>query len=420
MQKIGSISTAIVIAAIVSLVGLTLFFVLGFSRVEAGLTVGLLMLGLAQIINLTVRDRGEIDVDGIRESVAELSLSLDSVKREQEALRGQVIALEERSDEETAKRESQIQSQMAMLEELVDQLAEGIKRVERPVLAEVETGPSDASEEPVAAAMPEPSTAARDAEILATVRRALEQDRVDLYLQPIVTLPQRRTRYYEGLTRLRGASGEIILPSAYVRVAERAGVMPDIDNLLLTRCVQIVRRMVERNRELGVFCNISAHSLLDVDFFPKFVTFMRENSDLADALFFEFAQETVDAFGPLENESLAALRALGFSFSLDRVTRLDLDAETLARKGFRFVKVDCELLLHRSHEAGAQIHGADLSELLRRSGVEMIVEKIEQERQVIDLLDYDVSYGQGYLFSAPRPVRGEVLEQTRLRATGTD
>jgi cyclic-di-GMP phosphodiesterase TipF (flagellum assembly factor) len=28
---------------------------------------------------------------------------------------------------------------------------------------------------------------------------------------------------------------------------------------------------------------------------------------------------------------------------------------------------------------------------------------------VVDLLDYDVRFGQGFLFSPPRPVRGEVL-----------
>jgi cyclic-di-GMP phosphodiesterase TipF (flagellum assembly factor) len=177
--------------------------------------------------------------------------------------------------------------------------------------------------------------------------------------------------------------------------------------------------MVERNRDLGIFCNISAHSLLDAEFFPRFIEFMRGNADLSNAVFFEFSQETVNAFGPLEHESLSALRELGFSFSLDRVTRLDFDAEALALRGFRFIKVDCDTLLNRSREAGAQIHGADLSELLRRSGIEMIVEKIETERSVIDLLDYDVAFGQGYLFSAPRPVRGEVLERAPLRATGT-
>ena len=145
----------------------------------------------------------------------------------------------------------------------------------------------------------------------------------------------------------------------------------------------------------------------------------QHNRELSEALHFEFSQAMADAFGPLEHESLGALRELGFTFSMDRVARLDFSAEALARLGFGFVKVDCDLLLNRSTEARAQIHGADLSRLLGRFGIELIVEKIEHEHTVIDLLEYDFSFGQGYLFSTPRPVRGDILESAPLRMACT-
>ena len=53
---------------------------------------------------------------------------------------------------------------------------------------------------------------------------------------------------------------------------------------------------------------------------------------------------------------------------------------------------------------------ADLSDLLGRFGIDLIADKIEGEGSVVDLLDYDVRYGQGFLFSAPRPVRAEALQ----------
>ena len=40
----------------------------------------------------------------------------------------------------------------------------------------------------------------------------------------------------------------------------------------------------------------------------------------------------------------------------------------------------------------------------------MIAERIETETTVVDLLDYDVRFGQGFLFSPPRPVRAEALQ----------
>jgi len=68
------------------------------------------------------------------------------------------------------------------------------------------------------------------------------------------------------------------------------------------------------------------------------------------------------------------------------------------------------LLLSRTAAPNADIHPADFSDLLGRYGIDLIAEKIEREGTVVDLLDYDVRFGQGVLFSPPRPVRSEVLQ----------
>ncbi len=46
---------------------------------------------------------------------------------------------------------------------------------------------------------------------------------------------------------------------------------------------------------------------------------------------------------------------------------------------------------------------------MARNGIDLIGERIENESMVVDLLDYDVRYRSGFLFSAPRPVRAEAL-----------
>src|SRR5262249_56126097 len=60
--------------------------------------------------------------------------------------------------------------------------------------------------------------------------------------------------------------------------------------------------------------------------------------------------------------------------------------------------------------AATDIDPGDLSDLLARFGIDLIAEKIENEGIVVDLLDDDVRYGQGFLFSPPRPVRAEALQ----------
>jgi cyclic-di-GMP phosphodiesterase, flagellum assembly factor TipF len=246
--------------------------------------------------------------------------------------------------------------------------------------------------------------------VAAMIRDAVEVNRLDLYLQPMVTLPQRKVRYYEALARLRTGDGEVLAPTDFLAHAEEAGLMPRIDNLMLFRCVQVVRRLLAKNREIGMFCNVSALTLADPQFFPQFNEFVDANRALAPALVLEFTQSAYRALGPMENESLAALASHGFRFSLDNVTDLRLEPRDLSERGFRFLKVPAKLLLDRTGAAVSDIHPADLSGLLARFGIELIGEKIESEGIVVDLLDYDVKYGQGFLFSPPRPVRAEIMQ----------
>ena len=242
------------------------------------------------------------------------------------------------------------------------------------------------------------------------ISKAADANRIDLYLQPIVTLPQRKVRYYEAVSRLRTEDGDIIPAGDFIDIAESVGLMPKIDNLAIFRCVQVTRRLLLKSRDVGLFCNISAASLTDALMFRQFLDFMDANRALASSLMFEFTQEAYRNFGPIEHESLAALAERGFRFSMDHVTDLHMEPNELANRAFRFLKVPARLLLNKTASNQSDIDPEDLSDLLARSGIDLIAERVETETTVVDLLDYDVRFGQGFLFSPPRPVRAEALQ----------
>jgi cyclic-di-GMP phosphodiesterase TipF (flagellum assembly factor) len=270
--------------------------------------------------------------------------------------------------------------------------------------------PAPVAPAPVAVAPVQKPEAEKGAspEMLAAIRSAIEANRIDLHLQPIVTLPQRKVRYYEAMSRLRTQSGDVVLAAEFISQAEAGGLMPKIDNLVVFRCVQVLRRLLLKNREVGVFCNLSVATLTDAVVFPQLLEFLDANRAIAPSLVLEFTQSGLRGAGPIETESLAALKACGFHFSMDNVTDLRLEPRELASRGFRFVKLRASLILNRSGIT-ADIHPGDLPDLLARFGIDLIAEKIESEGSVVDLLDFDVKFGQGFLFSPPRPVRAEAL-----------
>jgi len=247
-------------------------------------------------------------------------------------------------------------------------------------------------------------------ELLETIRSSLEDNRVDLYLQPIVSLPQRKLRYYEALSRLRDKSGQVIMPAQYMQVAGQAGLMSVVDNLLLFRCVQIVRRLTQKSRDIGIFCNISGDTLTDKEFFPQFLDYMRVNKDLAGQIIFEFSQQAVIKAGLEGERNLTTLANMGFALSMDHVDTLALDFLRLKAIGFRHLKVRAATMLRGMNNAGAAVAAEDFKKLLTRHGLNLIAERVEDEKTVVQLLDYAVDYAQGYLFGEPRAVREDSLK----------
>lgn len=235
-------------------------------------------------------------------------------------------------------------------------------------------------------------------QILNIMHHALEENRVDLYLQPVVSLPSRKVCYYEAFSRVRDDTGHIIFPRQYLPVIEEAGLIGTLDNLLLFRCIQTIRRLGARRPGIKFFCNISPASLEDEEFFPQFVDFMLNNEDLANRLVFEFAEADIARQSNEVMRQLNAMGRKGFALSMDQVTDMTFNFPDLAERYIRFVKIDARTMLSQSRD----IHPGDLREAFRRFQIELIVEKIEDEKTVVDLLDHNVGYGQGFLFGEPR------------------
>lgn len=245
-----------------------------------------------------------------------------------------------------------------------------------------------------------------ETELLETIRNALEHSRVDLYLQPIVSLPKRTLRFYEALSRLRTEDGAVIMPAQYIKLAAPAGLMPVIDNLLLSRSVQIVRRLTQKQRDIGIFCNISGDSLNDGAFFPRLLEFMHHNRDLAGQIVFEFAQEALQRSSADGDANLEYLASLGFALSLDQVDSVEIDFARLKKLGFRHIKIRASTLTQVEDNWRATV---ELMKRLERHGLDLIAERVEDEGTARQLLDLGVDFAQGYLFGGPRAVRDDSL-----------
>ena len=337
----------------------------------------------------------------LEERLFEVEKKTRDTKERMDVVEARTEAVESTVKHELTERRDALVTEMKQLESLIDRLSNSFEAK----LSETET-----------AALPP-----RDDAALRAVKDALSDGRVDLHLQPIVSLPRRRVSFYEGFTRLRRPDGSLILPAEFLDPARRAGLLGMIDNMSLFRCVQIVRRLAERDRRVGVFCNISVASLEDDAFFPHFHEFMMENRDLSGAVIFEIRADKFETRSRKMRENMEKLTALGFRFSLDHAGDLNLDLPRLQDAGVRFVKMNGDQLISDLRDPdGARpicsinrpLDGEDVSAVFSRYGVTLIAEKLEDETTVVQILEYDIPYGQGHVFGAPRPIKSSLMEET--------
>jgi cyclic-di-GMP phosphodiesterase TipF (flagellum assembly factor) len=380
MLRLTELIVAIGLMLIAGAVGGAAYLILGLARAEAAVVAlaAFTVLALYYLAVVRARDRREA-----ARQIVDLSRGIADLARQ--------LGLQERRFGTLERRtETALQKLSARHEAPV---------VDTPAITQVEASPVREPETP--------APAFDETTMTALIRQAIASEGIEIHLQPIVTLPERKVCCYEAFARLRGPNGELLRPPDFLAVAERAGLIAEIDCLMAFGCVRVVRRLTAGGSDIAIFCNFSRATLTDRATFGRIADFMDANRALAPHLVFEFALASWRAMEAHEQEALSILAGFGFQFSLDHVTDLRFDPHELADRRCAYVKVPAALLLGMRREEGGAKAAAEFPAALADAGIKLIAEKIEAETTAMDLIDLDVRLGQGMLFSAPRPVRPE-------------
>lgn len=407
--------------------GAVLYYAAGVTPVEAAFSALALLFGLLTVETVSARAR---DLREANERLETLSRAAADIATQVTDLHLRLEKIEYAPAPEAADLKlhtEPLAQEISDLAGLVEDLAKTVSEHEG-LLAQKQIFAAPSPPAPGAAAAPRsaspdaapPASAAavpvnplgqlRDNEVAVLIRDALANERLDVHLQPIVTLPQRKARFYKAVSRLRLPEGNLIEAKHFIASARRSGVVMQLDENLVQASLQVVRKLSAKSRDIGIFFNIAPETLTDRAAFNTVMNVLNANRAIAPSVFVEIAQSDFRSPEPVYRESLNELREHGFRLAIDQVSDLHIDPQAMAERGVRYLKVTAELLLGRMPQANAQVHPADLVDLLGRYGIDLIGEKIETEIAVADLLDSNLGFGQGSLFGPPRPIRSDVLK----------
>jgi cyclic-di-GMP phosphodiesterase TipF (flagellum assembly factor) len=242
--------------------------------------------------------------------------------------------------------------------------------------------------------------AQKNSQIAELLHHAVRNDRIAVFAQPIVALPQRKARMVEIYGRVRGQEGEYVPAARYLATARGEKLVPAIDNLLLLRCLELLRVQVHAEL-LPHTINIASETLNDTGFMGDLVSFLSEHRALAEKLIFEVQHDDLVKVDATLLPVMDGLSRLGVRFSVDGVKSAAPQISLLRSRHIKFLKLDAQWMLREFGGDKGMAQIAALKKQLDAAGIDLIVEKIENEQVLREILDLNIDYGQGYLFGKP-------------------
>src|SRR5215213_5217820 len=233
MERLSAVFIAFCMTLIAASVGVVTYLSFGFTGMEASVVIIATLTALVMVNSVTGRQRDRSDLGGqiadVSRGTADIARQVSELDRRIVAMEGEVAAAMDNCRVATEPLASEIDELGQLVKELADAVAAHEQMLESAIHSATPARPTaihapslapeparterpDAidraelgePEKPAARATSGHFKGMEQAEIVAEIARAIEANRVDLFLQPVVTLPQRKVRYYEALTRLRG------------------------------------------------------------------------------------------------------------------------------------------------------------------------------------------------------------------------
>ncbi len=242
------------------------------------------------------------------------------------------------------------------------------------------------------------------------VASALGEDDLVLFLQPIVTLPDKEPIYYQTLLKLKMANGTMLDQQHFAAVADEAGLMASIDRRNVIQSIRMLKTLMALHKQASVFCTLSAGSLKNGKTYDRIFSLLERNSAVREYLAVEVSHATYSVIGSAGRKRLEAIARLGFKLCLGGVASLDLDLDALRKSGVFYLKVPATLLTSQGEEQ-AMIYPETLAAHLALNNIQLIATGVNFDEQVPEIMDRDAMIAQGNLFAEPKMVRAELLDE---------
>jgi diguanylate cyclase (GGDEF)-like protein/PAS domain S-box-containing protein len=235
------------------------------------------------------------------------------------------------------------------------------------------------------------------------IERALAEDRMTLHFQPIMNIDSNEIAHYEVLIRMLEEDGTIIMPGEFISVAERTGLIHQINHYVLQASIEKLASLQALENPITLSINLSGRVIDDPQLLQQLTHLLGSHDVNPQHLVFELTETAALANVNAAERLMTELQALGCRFALDDFGVGFSSFYYLRELPLDIVKIDGSFIKQLPSNPKDQVFVKALTEMAHALGKETVAEFVEDATTLNLLADLGVVYAQGYHIGRPSP-----------------
>ncbi len=233
------------------------------------------------------------------------------------------------------------------------------------------------------------------------IKTALKENKFNLLFQPIVSLHGEPGGHYEILLRLKGETGDTVLPVEFIPAAEQAGLMNFVDRWVMANAFVMLSKLHKEGKKTRLFIKLSGSSLTDPDLLP----WIRERVSAlkldTDSLVFEVSEETALNFLKQAKAVFAGLSELHCRTTLENFGLEQNTYQSLKHLNVNYIKVHMKLIHGLAQNVENQEKVKAIAEYANSKNIQTIAAFVEDANSLAVLWQCAVDFIQGHFLQQP-------------------
>jgi diguanylate cyclase len=256
-------------------------------------------------------------------------------------------------------------------------------------------------------------------ELLRDLRKATVAKEFELFYQPKIDAKSGKVTAVEALLRWKHPTRGLLLPSAFIPIAERFGLIGSIGNWVIEDACRQSRQWREKGVRMRVAINLSAHQMRQDDIVERITGALQAHKIHPSLLTCEITESAAMEDTKTTQTTFRRLGELGTHLSIDDFGTGYSSLSYLRKLPAEELKIDRSFIQDLEHSADARAVVDAVIKLAHALGLKVVAEGVENQRQQQVLVQMGVDELQGFLFAKPMSARALMLWAVNDRSEGS-